>query len=960
MQKRVKRAMTETAREEREPGGAGQGTPLMATKLFIPAVRLHLLSRPRLTTRLDEALRLGHKLTLISAPAGFGKTTLLIDWIRGKDGTDAAPRIGWVSLDEADDDVARFLAYLIAALQRLHEGFGSGMLAALQSPQPPPIESLLTALINQLATWPLPAAPDGRYVLVLDDYHTVKAPAVHDAVAFLLDHLPAQVHLIIVSRSDPVLSLARLRGRGQLTELRAADLRFTPAETADFLNAVMGLGLAAGDMAALAARTEGWITGLQLAAISLQGRDPEHVPAFLEDFTGSHRFVLDYLVEEVLQRQPAAVQAFLFQTSVLGRFCGPLCDAVLGTGQAGTGAQSTLEYLEAANLFVVALDDQRHWYRYHRLFADLLRARLKQRGGELGCAPAGTLHRRASEWYEHGGFVDEAVHHALAARDLERAARLVEENGLQMLLHGELTTLLRWVAALPDACVRPRPRLCVYHAWALVLTGQPDAAEPWLQCAEEVLAEREQQRPGTRPPIAGDPGSAEGATLLGHVAAIRAYAAALGGDAPHTIELAQQALALLPEDEGVVRSVVAFTLGGTYLLGGDVAAAGEAFAKASRMGRAAGNMNLAISALCHQARVQIEQGRLRRAAETYRQALEWATGPKGELLPVAAQYYSGRAELLYEWNDLEGAAQALEKGIELAKQWGNVEALAADYGGLAQVYQAQGDPGRATDMVRRAEQVISEHTVSPLVPATVAAYWPNLWLAQKDLAAAENWVRERGLDADDEPAYRFEFEYLTLARVLVAVRRPGEASELLERLLGAAQAGGRTGRTIEIRALQALALQAQGATALALEVLERALALAEPEGYVRSFVDRGEAMKELLSALGAQRPPAATGYVRALLAAFDRETGVQTADSSLVPGPAAPATGQFEGLIEPLSPRELEVLRLVAAGLTNREIADRLVIAVSTVKSHTNSIYGKLDVSNRTQAVARARTLELF
>jgi LuxR family maltose regulon positive regulatory protein len=615
------------------------------------------------------------------------------------------------------------------------------------------------------------------------------------------------------------------------------------------------------------------------------------------------------------------------------------------------------------------LDDEQHWYRYHHLFATLLRSRLEE---ELPDEPS-TLHRRASEWYERGGYTDEAVGHALAAQDLDRAARLVEEIGLQMLLRGELTTLLRWLAALPDESLGPRPWLCVYHAWALTLTGQPEAAEPRLQRAERALAAGGHRLPAAGPLAAKgegkeDPESkikAQSANLLGHVAAIRAYTAALGGDAPHTIELAQQALALLAEDEGAVRSVVAFTLGGMYLLSGDVTTADQAFAKAGRMGRAAGNMNLAVSALCHRARVQIERGHLRQAAETYRQALEWATGPSGGLLPVAAQYYSGMGELFYEWNDLEAAAQALEEGIALAKQWGNTQALAADYGDLARVYQAQGDPEQAMDMVHRAEQLISEHTVSPTVPAIVAAYWPNLWLAQNNLAAAESWARERGLGADDDPAYLREFEYLTLVRVLIAGHRLDEATKLLARLLQAAEGGSRMGRTIEILALQALALQAGGDTAQALSVLESALSLAEPEGYVRTFVDGGEGMKELLSALGKQRSAASVGYIQTLLAAFDTGTvdaagRAETPGSSAALRPAALAAGQVKGLVEPLSPRELEVLRLVAAGLTNQEIADTLVIAVSTVKSHTNSIYGKLGVSNRTQAVAQAQALALL
>jgi LuxR family maltose regulon positive regulatory protein len=967
-------------------GSTPQAGLLLKTKFFVSTPRPNLLRRPRLTERLNEALRLGHKLTLVSAPAGFGKTTLLGFWIADlrfsiEDTATLEPdtkvehreseiknrksqianRVAWVSLDEGDNDPARFLAYLIGALQTLDAGIGEGMLNTLQSPQPPPIEPLLTALINQVVA--LPAVGDAahqRYVLVLDDYHVIKAQAIHGAVSFLLDHLPPQLHLVIASRSDPVLPLARLRGRGQLTEVRITDLRFTPAEAADFLNDVMGIALSAEDVSALEERTEGWITGLQLAALSLQGHDVDHISDLIKQFAGSNRFVLDYLVEEVLQQQPAELQTFLLQTSILERLCGPLCDAVTGdqeTRESGTASdsQAVIEQLETANLFIVALDEQRRWYRYHRLFADLLRARLSRIGPQVGCAPADELHRRASAWYEHNGFTDNAVSHALAAQDFDRAARLVQGRGLQMLLRGELTTLLGWLAALPGEPICRRPLLCIYHAWALTLTGQVDAAESRLQDALDAMEQ-----------VGAPAASASGdenlkseienrkPEMLGHVAAIRAYGAAATGDVLRTIELANRALSLLPEKELVVRSVVAFTLGATHLVNGDVAAASHAFAQASSMGQAAGNLNLAVSAMCHTAGLQAERGQLGLAAETHRQARNLATGPSGNPLPIAAQSYSGLGALAYEWNDLQTAAQQLEKGIELGRRWGNVEALAADYGELARVYQAQGKPERAVDALRTAEQLSHEHALAPGVPVHVTAYWPRLWLAQGNLAAAERWAQEHGPSHAGEPTLVNEFEYLTLARILIVQGQVGRAQELLARLLALAEQGERMGRAVEVLALQALAHQAEGDSTQAMASLQRALSLAEPEGYVRVFVDEGEPMADLLSAFSRQHSAVSRGYVAKLLAAFPK-SGPKF-DVAAIEN----RKSEIQNLAEPLSEREMEVLRLVAAGLTNQEIADRLVIAVSTVKSHTNSIYGKLGVKNRTQAVAMADSLSLL
>jgi LuxR family maltose regulon positive regulatory protein len=915
-----------------------QPNPLLRTKLYVPPARPGLLHRPRLLERLDEGLHLGRKLTLLSAPPGFGKTTLLSFWIydlRFTTGDSTIQsRVAWVSLDEGDNDLARFLAYLVAALQTLDPNIGQGWLGALQSPQPPPVEALLTDLLNDLAALPA-GGGTGRYLLVLDDYHVLRAPPIHRAVTFLLEHLPPQMHLVIASRSDPPLPLALLRGRGQLTELRSTDLRFTADEATAFLNEIMGLALAAEDIAALEARTEGWITGLQLAGLSLRGAEADHIPQFVQEFAGSHRFVLDYLAEEVLAQQPPDVQAFLLQTSILERLSGPLCDEVVGNQEIrkskGAGSltprfpdsQAFLEHLEAANLFLVPLDEQRRWYRYHRLFADLLRARLSSAGEALGCAPAPELHRRASRWFEAHNLADEAIRHALAAGDTARAADLVEGQGLSLLMRGELATLLGWLAALPDGPVCARPWLGIYHAWALALSGQPDAAESRLQAAEAAS-------PATPPD-----------DRLGHIAAIRSYIAAQRGDIARAVELARLALDRLDADNLVVRCVVAFTLGGISLLQGDLPGARRAFAEAVDKGQAAGNLHLAVPALAQLARLQTEQGRLHQALATYQRALDLAGR-----LPVAAQATSGQGALDYEWNDLAAAERLLARSVELDEQWGNVDALCGDYAALARVYQAQGDPQRGRDLLDKAEQLVRDRGLHPEAAALLAAARIRLDLSAGRLGSAQLWLRERGLGADDEFTYVREGEYLALAHILLALGQVDDAARLLARLLAATERDGRLGRAVEVLALQALVHQAQGDAALALAALERALALAEPEGYVRTFVDLGEPLAKLLSAVSHQRSAVSGEYVARLLTAFPDSRFPSTRSLALP-------------LVEPLSEREMEVLRLVAEGLTNQEIADELVIALSTVKSHTNSIYGKLGVKNRTQAVAAAHELGL-
>jgi LuxR family maltose regulon positive regulatory protein len=888
--------------------------PLLTAKLYIPPVRPEVVPRAGLIERLNAGLY--RRLTLLSAPAGYGKTTLLGQWV-----AQCARPVAWLSLDEGDNDPVRFWAYVAGALRTVRPEIGDIAQVVFQSSQPPPVESALAGLLNQIAEAPDP------FVLVLDDYHMIRTPAIHEGIAFLLENLSPQMHLVIATRADPPLGLPRLRGRDQLTELYQSDLRFTLEEAATFLNEVMGLRLSGEDVAALEGRTEGWIAGLQMAAVSMQRRDD--VAGFIQAFTGTHRYILDYLVEEVLQQQPPGVRRFLLQTSILDRLCSALCDAVIGTGQPVDGqpavdSQAVLEHLERNNLFVVPLDDRRQWYRYHHLFADLLRQRLRREHRDW----EPELHRRAGEWYEQNGMVAEAVGHALTAGDLERAAHLIEQTGWATFTRGEMTTIRGWIAALPDDFVRSRPQLGVLHAWAMAKSGRLEDVESCLEGINSDL-------------------------LRGEVAAVRAYVAGVRGDLPRAVTLAQQALEQLPEEDLFLRAIVTQNLGVAYHWSGDSAAAVRTLTRAVELGRAAGQAFQTLTSMAILGRAYEMQGSLRQATETYREALALASEKGSRPVPFAGMAYVGLAGTLYEWNDLDDAVRCAMEGIRLSALGGFVAYHVFGHALLARAYEAKGDRARALEMLQKAEQ-LGQGGRYVLVMALVAELRARLWVAQGNVAAALQWAEERRWRTDDPLDAAREIELTAVAWVISTHGRPGEALSLLARLLEAAQAAGRTGSAIKILALQGLAFQAQDRAGEALSALERALALAEPEGYVRTFLDEGEPMKDLLSqillAQQKERQASSRGispnYVARLLAAFGEEAEL----SSLA----------TESLIEPLTEREMDVLRLVIAGLSNAEIAEELVIAVSTVKSHVNHIYGKLGVENRTQAVIRAQELALI
>ncbi len=909
---------------------------LLATKWHVPRPRPGFVPRPRLVEALGEGL--ARRLILVCAPAGSGKTALLAGWAPSGNRP-----VAWLSLDAADNDPVRLWRHVVAALDRARPGIAERVGPLLGPPAPPSFEGLVTALINELAA----QRGDGEVLLVLDDYHLIDAQQVHVSLGFLLEHLPPGLHLVLASRSDPPLPLARLRAGGQLAELRAADLRFTAEEAAALLRESAGVDLPAAAVAALEARTEGWVAGLQLAALSLRGQaDPA---GFVAAFSGSHRYVLDYLAEEVLDRQQEELRTFLLETSVLERLSGGLCDAVTGR----TDSQAMLERVEQAGLFLVPLDEVRGWWRYHHLFADLLRARLQQqRPGRVQA-----LHRAAAAWCEEHGLADDAVRHAMAAGDAAWAARLVERHADAFLLRSEGATLQRWLAALPAGLAGSRPRLLLAQAHLALLSHRVETAEVALDAAERALA--------GAPGVADEPFEPSVGRAASHLANVpaaialgRTLLAVLHGDAERAITFGRRTLAEVGEGEWLLTSHANGYLGVAEWLRGRLAEAERALSSSIAQGRAAGQPTMTAWGYQDLGRVQRAQGRLDTAAGTYRQALEVAAATSRTALPAAGIAYVGLAEVAYQRNELDTALRHVSEGIGARRQMNFTQPLATGLATLAWIRQAQGDAAGAREAMEEAGQAAPGPGVAGLLNP-VPAQRARLQLAQGEVAAAARWAQQRGLGPDDEPGYPREPEYLVLARVLLAQDRPGPALALLERLHAAAVSQDRAGSVIEIQALQALALAAAGAETAAVDALAGALTLACPQGYVRVFADEGPPMAALLGALvAAQRAEQAAargvplGCLARVLGAFGEKPAA--------PGAERGAAAVVPGLVEQLTARELEVLALLAAGTPNPRIAEQLVVTLDTVKKHVSHLLGKLGAANRTEAVTRARQLGLI
>lgn len=913
---------------------------LLATKLNLPVGQPGLLPRPELMARIATALRgadggYGCRLTLVSAPAGYGKTTLLAEWARTSE-----EEVAWLSLDEGDNDVARFLAYLLAAIERRVPEIGEGALALLGTNRAVPGEQFLTSLINDVA-----ALPEAKgVVLVLDDYQALTNPAVHELVTFLLAHLPCQLHLMIATRADPPLSLARLRARRQMVEIRQADLQFSAAQAATLLNEVAGLGLSPAEVTALHQRSEGWVSGLQMAALALRdavGRPGERA-ARVEAFTGSQRYILDYLLEEVLQQQPEAIRDFLLQTSVLPQLSAALCAEVVEQEEPGylladghhlPHAQAVLEYLEAANLFIVPLDSERRWYRYHQLFAELLVRRLQQVKPEQ----AMRVQRRASEWYERRGMVEMAIEQALAARAYARAAYLLEDTAESMLMRSEIGTLLRLLEAMPEEMVQERPRLRAYCGGARLLMGEP------LERVRPLLSEAEEETAPTAPGVDAELG------------AFRALLAMLQGDVGGSERHSRRALAELPSSSHFLRGLVAENLGFVAVLRGNLEGAVEAFAEAIRLARESGNRLVTVGALCNVAGLHLTRGQLRRAEQLYREALAVARDRHGRPLPIAGKALFGLGDLYREWNRLEEAAAYLEEAMILFRQYGEIGLIFAGTS-LARVRLAQGEVAAAEALLQDAEAQAAQMDSTQMDDLLVHIYRVIAWLLQGEVEKA---AQRAGSAFQGVPVAAPQFREAvdgTLARLRLAEGEAIEALALLRPLLATVAEKGQRGSEIKLSVPLALALEAQGEREEALAALARALELARPEGYMRAFLDEGamrygrEALPRLLYV--ASERGVESAYAGQLLAAL--------AEGQPIPDSPVEARARAGTLIEPLSEREVEVLQLIAAGLSNREIGERLVIALSTVKGHTSNIYGKLGVSKRTEAVARARTLGLI
>jgi len=902
--------------------------PLIRTKLRLPFTRSELVPRPRLQEEIVQGLR--GPLTLITAPAGFGKTTLVASCISA-----CGMPVAWLSLDKDDNLEGRFLSYLAAALQEADHTIGNQATQLLAvSPQAPP-ETILTSLINDLD------AASSEIVLVLDDYQFISSQVVHEEVAFLLEHCPRTFHLLISTRSDPPLPLARLRARGQTLELRAADLRFSEAEAAQFLNDVMGLRLDAGSVAALEERTEGWIAGLQMAALSM--RDRQDIPGFIAGFSGTNRYILDYLLEEVLANQAPEIQRFLLYTSILERLTAPLCEAI---SVSLSPASQILDYLERANLFLVPLDDERQWYRYHHLFAGLLRVQLQKSLGDQGVA---RLHFRAAEWHEQNGSILEAIQHASMASDDEMVERLIKENYLEMMNRGEMSWVRYWMGKLPQELVYRRPWLCLYEAMNRSWFGQLEEASLLLDEAEKHIRAE---------------GSAPGAqSMLGYHAYVKSRVTAMQGDTRRAIEFCLKARENVHEDSLELQIDFSITLGYEFFLYGDFVNANKILNETIRLGSTARAINNPVAAYCLLARSQIYQGWLHEANDLLQKAEQLIHQASGQYLGVAGLVEVERAALSCERNELETALAGIQQGLDRLPWWGKADDFCLAYLTLARVQLALGKRTEAVEAIEKAAQLVQTCGVFSEARHALQAAQVKMWLVQGDWLSVERWAAalEKRFASPDPFRFEDELTHITQARVWMAQNKPDEAIRLLSGLEESSRSAGRQGRLIEIMILKALALQAAGETRQADLALANSLALAEPQGYLRIFLDEGQPMQLLLAkGLAHAGPGPLRDYATRLLSQFEAEPdGIAAAQQEFSPH-SGPSASSGQAPVELLSQRELEVLHLIALGRTNQEIAQQLIVSPGTVKAHTSSIYRKLEVANRTEAVAAARQLGIL
>lgn len=904
---------------------------LLQTKLYVPRLKPGLVSRPHLLEKLDRLRE--RKLALISAPAGFGKSTLLSEWIEHQEEQQPPLEVAWLSLDSNDNDPARFMTYVVAALQKVNASFGEEALPFLQAFQIASIEAIWEVLAAQIVSGTC------QIVLVLDDYHVIDAPIIHEGIAFILEQMPACMHLVISTRADPPVPLSRLRVRGELVELRAADLRFSAEETGEFLDLWVGQKLSPSDQLELKERTEGWIAGLQLAALALQGLvekapgDEDRLSAFVQRLSGSTRYIMDYLVEEVLQHLPEDTRSFLLQTSILERLTAPLCDAVTGRSD----SQWLLEALEKTNNFLFALDDERGWYRYHHLFASLLHTFLQND------QPEGIpeLHEKASAWYESQGLVMEAIQHALKVPDLDQATRLMEKAALTSLMNGEAIAVQKWSAWISEEHAQQRPFLCVWFAMAFLISDKVEPAERYLSLVR-------QDNSIHSPPAT---------ELHGHFKAACSMLAYLKGDYENAIRFADEALEKLPPEQTYLRGGAAFTSGVAHEKTGEEQAAFEAFQEARQISHAFGNRTAEVSALKKLGDLHLRRGQLHQADLAYRQALQLVSIREGQYLPVAGLTVSAMALLLYEWDRLEEAEDYSLQGVELARRLGSSYALLMNLQNLASIRWIHGDRESALQLRQETEQILLGSPLLPSFEAQVSIQQVRMYLRMGDTQAAARWARAR--EQDRKPGHGYYDELVTIleARGSIAQEKAQEAIEGLKRALPQARAAGRWGVVIELLVLQALALAMQRQVHPAVAALEESLRLAEPEGYTRMFLDEGEPMARLLRMAYRSKAKGARVYEAGLL------EKLAPAAAPALPGlPKMPASRPDEHsvLIDPLTERELEILQMILDGYSNQEIGEKLFVTLGTVKAHISHIYSKLDVRSRAQAIKKADQLGLL
>jgi LuxR family maltose regulon positive regulatory protein len=932
-------------------------TPVLATKLHIPPFRPSFISRPVLLDALEKGL--SSKLTLVSAPAGFGKTTILSEWAQKC----KRPFI-WLSVDERDNDPQRFFMHFIAAIQGIEADIGITSLESLQASQFPPLESFFTGLINEISGVSTP------FVLVLDDYHLVSNRIVHEGLIFLVENLPPQVHLVISGRADPTWPIARLRAQGMMNEIRTNDLRFSSDEVAQFLLDMMGLRLSFKDISALEARTEGWIAGLQMAAVSMKGR--RDISSFIRSFTGSHRFIMDYLVEEILERQTSTIQNFLLKTSILDQMTAGLCDAVieeLDIGDRGgevegqmrvdpqtpISSQQILEYLEQANLFLIPLDDERNWYRYHHLFSQLLQSRLRQ----IYPGKVMDLHIRASRWFESVDMYDQAISHAFAAENTKRAADLVEQHAMTMITRSELGALSKWLKLLPDEILRSRPWLCTHQAWIKYWHGPRVEVEEWLEAAEIALQGRSERNGDLdRDDVMGPLSEDEKNHIAGQIAAIRAYGAIPEGDYRLVSQMAEEGLSLLPDGD-FAQSVCAVALGAANRGKGDIAAALDAFDKAKEYALMRGNRQQAITAYCYYGEQQIKQAALQDALRTFEEALKVAEMKPGKLIGSAGFPLVCMADLYREWNELDKAEELLSQSIEISLHWGIADFVAMTYIVQSRLQLTKGDLTGLRNTIQKADQLEGRMKIDPWVHTQLDECRLRFWLANGELSTVKSWFDESDLKADGELSYFSDLHHLNLARVLVALGKGStqdgyleEAVNLLDRILQATEKSQWIHETIKALILQSLAYDALAENQEAVATIKRALKLAQPGNYVRIFLDEGPPIVGLLEALRDNEEVGEYAIKLLTSAEIDEIEGDQR---QILDAEGYGASSH--PLVEDLTDREMEVLQLLRTGMTSTEIAEELIIAVSTVRSHLKNIYGKLGTHSRMEAIQKAEEL---